>query len=197
MGQAFQAVVDTLASQDEAKRLSGAILLRRFFDSDTEQGERGTPYAKEAMNVIAALLRDTEAGNFQKLLADGLRYAPSLVGADLQHCNLQKAYLGSRTPADAKVDLSDVDFFEANLTSASLLRHACARNAVFYGATLHNTVFEECDLTAADFRDADLRGARFAKAVLIDARFDGAQNPPTEIAALLQERHTAHSDTIK
>lgn len=186
VGQAFESVVDAIASQEAAKRLSGAILLRRFFDAHTEQGERGTPYAEEAVAVIAALLRDTEAGNFQKLLADGLRYAPSLVGADLQHCNLQQAYLGSRSPQDPTVDLTGVDFFEADLSSASL-RHARAPGAVFYGAILRGTVFEGCDLTAGDFRQADLQGARFANAVLVNARFDGAKNLPAEIAALVDE----------
>lgn len=182
VGQAFETVVDALAAPEDAKRVSGAILLRRFFDSRTEQGERRAPYAQEAIAVIAALLRETDAGNFQKLLADGLGYAPSLAHADLQRCNLQNAYLGSR--GERRVDMSGADFFEADLTCASL-RGACAREAVFYGATLHSTVFEDCDLTAADFRHADLLGASFAGAVLADARFDDARNPPAEIVTLL------------
>src|SRR5205085_6403415 len=132
-------------------------------------------YAKEAVAVIAALLRETEAGNFQKLLADGLGYARSLTYADLQGCNLQNAYLGARP--DRAVDLTGADFFQSDLTSASL-RGAHAPNAVFYGATLHDTVFEGCDLTDADFREADLLGARFAGARLEGARFDGAKNLP-------------------
>ena len=62
----------------------------------TEQGGKGTPYAGEALNVITATLRNVETGSFQKLLADGLAYAPTLKGADLQKTNLQGAYLGAR-----------------------------------------------------------------------------------------------------
>jgi hypothetical protein len=46
--------------------------------------------------VIAALLRNTPTGELQKLLADGLAYASGLQGADLQECNLSRAYLGRR-----------------------------------------------------------------------------------------------------
>src|SRR4051794_28291393 len=95
-GQAFVSTVDALGSADEPKRLAGAILLRRFFDRSTEQGGKDAPYANEAVGVIAALLRGTETGTLQKILADGLAHAPSLLHADLQRCNLQKAYLGER-----------------------------------------------------------------------------------------------------
>jgi hypothetical protein len=149
------------------------------------------PYAKEAVAVIAALLRDTEAGNFQKLLADGLGYAPSLAHADLQRCNLQNAYLGVRPGRD--VDLSNADFFEADLTYASL-RGARGCGAVFYGATLRGTVLEGCDLTAADFRGADLKGARFENAVLANARFEGAKNVPLEISPSLQAGQVTQPD---
>lgn len=184
VGQAFANVIDSLGAQEEAKRVSGAILLRRFFDPRTEQGERHAPYAKEAVGVIAALLREADPGNFQKLLADGLSYAPSLTYADLQHCNLQNAYLGVR--GDRIVNLSGADFFEADLSHASL-RGARAREAVFYGATLHGTVFDDADLTAADFRGADLKGVRFGTAILADARFEGAENVPPHISAQLHD----------
>ena len=117
-GQTFLTTIDALASQDDAKRLAGAILLRRFFNRSTEQGERDMPYAREAVAVMAALLRGTQPGPLQKLLADGLAYAPSLRDADLQRCNLQNAYLGKRP--DREPDLSRADFFEADLAGASL-----------------------------------------------------------------------------
>jgi hypothetical protein len=183
-GQAFESTVDALASSDSARQLAGAILLRRFFDRATEQGSRDAPYAKEALSVIAAILRETPAGNVQKLLADGLAYAPSLRHADLQHCNLHDAYLGARD--DRSPDLSHADFFEADLTGASL-RGVTGHQTVFFRATMLNTVLEESDLTGADFRSADLTGARFAGATIAGARFAGAKNIPEEIAALLND----------
>jgi uncharacterized protein YjbI with pentapeptide repeats len=181
-GEAFASTVDALSSADDPKRLAGAILLRRFFDRSTEQGGKHTPYASEAVGVIAALLRGTETGTLQKILADGLAYAPSLLHADLQRCNLRNAYLGRRP--DRRPDLSHADFFEADLTGASL-RDAVACEAVFFRASMRDTVLRGADLTGADFRQADLQGARlegaildgadFAGAVLENARFGGAR----------------------
>jgi hypothetical protein len=99
VGQAFNSTVEGLSSEAEAKKLAAAILLRSFFDKETEQGAAGTPYEKEAVAVIAALLRNTQTGELQKLLADGLAYAANLQAADLQECNLSRAYLGQRARA--------------------------------------------------------------------------------------------------
>src|SRR3954447_16612346 len=180
VGQTFNETVSSLASDDEIKRLAAAILLRRFFDRRTERGAAGAPYQHEAIRVIAALLRATERGEFQKLLADGLAHAPTLCGVDLQRCNLAEAYLGERL--GRRVDLSEADLFGADLTNASLKR-AVAKKTVFYRATLSGTIFEGADCSGADFREADLAGARFAGTVLDGARFEGVQNPPPEIEA--------------
>jgi uncharacterized protein YjbI with pentapeptide repeats len=184
VGQSFSETVDALSSKDEIKQLAAAILLRRFFDRKTEQGTAGAPYQQEAIRVIAALLRATETSQFQKLLADGLAYAPSLKWADLQECNLSGAYLGDRP--DRHVDLSQADLYKANLTGASL-KGATAKEVVFYSATLAKTILENADLSSADFRDSDLAGARFDGAVLDGARFSGAKNVPPEILALLRD----------
>lgn len=179
----FQNVVNSLSSEIEVQRLGGAILLRRFFNPETELGEGGTPYAREAMNVIGAILRDTEAGNFQKLLADGLRFAPSLEQADLQRTNLQKAYLGSD---DQKtINLNRADFYRADLSGASL-KGASATNTVFYQARLHNTVFKNADLSNSNFFEADLLGANFMGARLDGASFLGARNIPRILSERLE-----------
>lgn len=187
VGEAFSEVVDALSSQDELKRLAGAILLRRFFDRHSELGSPRTPYEKEAVGVIAALLRKAEPGEFQKLLADGLAYAPSLHAADLQQCKLSGAYLGNRPGRE--IDLSAADLFGADLTGASL-KGAKAQKTVFYRATLKGTVFEDADLRGADFRDSDLAGAKFARARLAGARFKGATNVPSEISTLMGDDGT-------
>src|SRR5829696_9640903 len=129
VGDAFNSVVSSLGSDAEVERLAAAIRLRRFFNPRTELGIVDTPYASEALNVIAAVLRTQKTGSFQKLLADGLAYAPSLCRADLQRTNLQKAYLGVRNmggrkledvPDDERVDLRYADFYRADLAGASL-----------------------------------------------------------------------------
>lgn len=182
VGDSFRTTVDALSSDDPARQFAGAILLRRFFDRKTEQGGRTAPYAKEARDVIAALLRETSPGDFQKLLADGLLYAETLEHADLQGCHLEEAYLGKRP--DRMTNLSAADLFRADLTRASL-KGAVARSTVFYGAVLRDTVLVSCDLTEANFSEADLEGANFDRAIVSGARFDGAKHIPPEVAKLL------------
>ena len=190
--QAFEAVVKSLASNVEVERMAGAILLRRFFDWDTEIGIAGnTPYWKEAVDVTAAILRGQVRGNFQKLLADGLAFAPSLQQADLQRTNLQFAYLGARKKAgslsdEVTTDLSYADFYRADLSRASLKR-AKAHEAVFYQARMHNTILTGADLSKADFFEADLKGAKFDEADLSGAKFKCARNIPDAIANKLDE----------
>jgi len=175
----FLAVIESLSSEVEVKRLGGAILLRRFFDPETDLGHGDLPYAREAMNVIAAILRDLETGNFQKLLADGLRSAPTLEHADLQGTNLQKAYLGKKK---SKIpNLNYADFYRADLSGASL-REASVVRADFYQSRLHNTIFRGADLTAANFFEADLLGANFKGAILERASFFGARNIPSGLS---------------
>jgi hypothetical protein len=186
--QAFRTVLDSLSSEVEHQRLGGAILLRRFFDPKTELGEGGMPYAREAVDVIAALLRETETGNFQKLLADGLLYATSLESVDLQRTNLQNAYLGRKSNGVAP-NLKRADFFRADLSAASL-KGAYAPHAVFYQARLHNTILKDADLSGASFYEADLLGANFDGAKLHNATFIRARNMPEALNKQLAEDGT-------
>lgn len=184
VGAAFKDVVESLASDNATRQMAAAILMRRFFDHNSEQGAGRTPYANEAVAVIAGLLRESETGRIQKVLADGLRYAHSLSQADLQGCNLVRAYLGVREGDRKIVDLTNADLFEADLTGASL-RGATAPGAVFYRATLVNTVLADAVLTGADFREARLAGANFDGAELVGAQFSGASDIPAHIVPLL------------
>jgi uncharacterized protein YjbI with pentapeptide repeats len=171
--KSFDTVTTSLASENEVDRLAGAILLRRFFDPKSEVSTKDTPYATEAVNVIAAILRGQPTGNFQKLLADGLAFAPSLTGADLQRTNLNNAYLGARDLGAGdkrKVDLRKADFFRADLTEASL-KESDAQEAVFYQARLTNAVLREAKLRKANFVQADLYGANLNSANLAHADF--------------------------
>jgi uncharacterized protein YjbI with pentapeptide repeats len=189
--KAFRAVVDSLSSEVEGQRLGAAILLRRFFDKSTELGEGKTPYAREAINVIAALLRGTPTGNFQKLLADGLQYAESLEAVDLQRTNLQNAYLGRKGDEAPSPNLRRADFYRADLSAASF-KGADLSNAVFYQARLHNTIFKEANLAKASFFEADLLGANFAGATLAGAQFGGARNIPAGLRTLIADDGAYH-----
>ncbi len=164
--KSLETVVASLASTNEVDRLAGAILLRKFFDPTSEVSTKGTPYATDAVTVIAAILRGQPAGHFQKLLADGLAFAPSLEGADLQRTNLQNAYLSLH--GERRLDLRGADFFRADLAGASL-KGANASGAYFYQARMTDAVLKKADLTEADFREADLFGVIFDDATLTGA----------------------------
>lgn len=184
VGAAFRELVDALASENTTRQIAAAILMRRFFDSRSEQGSAHRAYATETIAVIASLLRKAETSHIQKVLGDGLRYAPSLAHADLQNCNLTEIYLGQRQDETKAVDLTHADLYEADLTDASL-KGVHAQKAVFYKATLVNTVLTDADLTDADFREANLAGARFGNARIDGARFAGATDIPAAITARL------------
>jgi Pentapeptide repeats (8 copies) len=201
VGQTFSSTIEGLASNTEAKQLAAAILLRRFFDATTEQGAVGAPYGREAIAVIAALLRETETGELQKLLADGLGYAPTLRRADLQRCNLANAYLGRRehvkhgpralqlvrrgggssrrnsnSATQVRGSLGDAmkDSEPVDLSEADLFG-ADLSGASLRGATALRTVFYRAVLRSTVLEEADLRNADFRDSELEGARFKAAR----------------------
>jgi uncharacterized protein YjbI with pentapeptide repeats len=213
VGTSFRETVDRIASDNYTVRMTGAVLLRRFFDEKTEQGAAGTPYVQEAVHVIAGLLRAEKSHSIRKALADGLHYANDLRGADLQNCHLEDAYIGTKAgegitaqssprerlkqlfgwrnandarPMKRRMDLSGADLFESDCTRASF-RDVIAVKTVFYRATLKGTVLVGADCQYADFREADLSGCKLAGAKIGYARFAGAQGVPGEVAELLDE----------
>jgi Pentapeptide repeats (8 copies) len=194
---AFNDVVAGLASDDTRQQFAAAVLLRRFFDRSSELGvrdlvgRRRSPYSGEALSVMAAVLRGLPSGDLQKLLADGLAYAPTLERADLQRTNLQGAYL---SPRRRKGTLQGADLYRADVSGGSL-KKARAGNAVFYQARLRDTVFRDADLRGANFFDADLTGANFAGARLRGASFALARGVPEELEPFLDsEREYASAE---
>jgi Pentapeptide repeats (8 copies) len=189
VGASFASTVEALASENDTTRMAGAVLLRRFFDRQTEQGTRGTPYVKEAIELIAGMLREELPPRIQKVLADGLRYAADLQRADLQHCNLQNAYLGWKSDDDRGVNLTEADLYESNCSRASF-KKACLHKTVFFRADLTKASMIDADCTEADLREANLAGANLTGANLAGAQiggadFAGARDIPPEVAELL------------
>jgi len=170
IGLAFNETIRGLSSPDIEVRMASAVLLRRFFDKETELGVGDTPFANDAINSISAVLRETRASKFQKVLADGLRFAPPgmLRQADFQGVNLTKASLGGTS-----LDFSGADFFQANLSGATL-RGVTAKDAVFVEAVLSGTSLKGAQLEGADFRRAMIDGVSFDGAKLAGAKFAGA-----------------------
>jgi hypothetical protein len=268
--KAFDDVVEALGSTNEIDRLAGAILLRRFFDPNSEVNppfrkplkaklalvlgwtsasrpslatdsprrdatgpavpapqaaasgtetaaatkspkweasdeipkdepidddtKKRTPYRRDAVDVIAAILKVQPSGNFQKLLADGLGYAPNLWRADLQRTNLRNVYLGSRGEKRI-LNMCGADFYRADLAGASL-KGAIARGAVFYQARLADAVLKNADLRGANFLEADLLGANFAGANLKRATFLRTRNIPAELKPYIKGKDWVGPDEL-
>lgn len=170
IGIAFRETVTSLSSEKIEVRMASAILLRRYFDRESELGIGGAPFAPITVNVISALLKTLQTSDFQKLLADGLRYAPPkcLRKGDFQRANLSKAFLSGK-----EIDMQNADFFQANLSGASFAE-ANLRNAQFFQAILSGTVFRNSKLEDANFKSATLEDIKFTGANLTGAKFNGA-----------------------
>lgn len=191
VGQSFKDVVEGLTSQDDLQRLASAILLRRFFDPTSEHATsafRGLhrttkpvtglddpriPYARAAVDVIAAALRREPPGTLQKVLADGLAYAPTLQAQDLQRANLRGCYIAGQ-------DLAGADLYRADLSFGSV-RGSNLTRAQLYEARLVGTVLKAAHLEGANFDFADLTGASFAGSHLRGATFRGARGIPPSV----------------
>lgn len=183
LASAFGDLVRGLSSGDLETKMASAILLRRFLDQKSEFGVGGAPFAEETVNVISAILKTLGVSEFQKTLADGLRFAPSkcLEKGDFQRVNLSNGYFGGDS---GKVSFRGGDFYQANLSGASF-KNATLTGAQFYEAKLAGTVFEgavmsKCNFSSAicrgtNFRNSDLRGANFSNAVLRNVDFSGAK----------------------
>ena len=168
ISDSFYKTVLGLSSDKMSEKIASAVLLRRFFDKNTEFGLGNTPFKKDSINVIAGLLRYESTSDFQKLLGDGLAYASSLEHADLQKTNLQNVFLSHKTNI---IDISGADFYGADLSKASLT-NTKAIGSVFYEARLNGSVFKNANLTNANFGSTDLTNVNFKGAILDGVSFE-------------------------
>jgi len=160
------ALLDTLSGDSPAKRSFAVAGLLSNINANTED-ER-----QETEMVIAALfarVRDPALSlGESKYIADELakffraRAANYKIAEfNVQQARLLKAYL-------AKLDATNADFFEADLSGSSL-RSANLTNVIFKDANLSGVVFAEANLGGADLRGANLKGALLADAKGLEA----------------------------
>lgn len=180
----FNATLDGLKSDSATKRITSAILLRRYIN-DLNIWRTTTPYKQDALNVISSLLRITPCGEFQKTLADSLSFTRSIHNQDFQYTNLQNALI--KVANNTRIDFSNVDFYMADLSYASINNAKC-RNTIFKCCNMRNTTFRGCNLNDCDFGGANLEGVRFLdNTTLYNANFKGAINIPLDIYSHLNE----------
>lgn len=181
----FNNIVVKLSSANMSEKISSAILLRRFFDNNSEFSiNNQTPFASSAIDVIAGLLRYEKTSDFQKILGDSIKYCKTIKNIDLQRTNLQNVYFSKDNGNE--IDISGTDFFGADLSNASL-RNIIAKECQFYEARLCSTVFKGADLQNSNFMYADLDGCNFNNTKLTGANFQFAINIPKEIEEHLDE----------
>lgn len=178
---------DLYREDNPTAQITSAILLRSYLKPKLFGFSKS--YAKDTLNLIAALLRHTPSGNLQKTLADSLSYVVEADGQDFQYANMR---LSSIKPAsqikytitkDAKylgerISLRSADFYKANISDSGLY-HIDAENAVFFSALLNNTTFHNCILRNANFKDADVHNLKFRMCDLEGAIFSGARRIET------------------
>ena len=180
----FNATLNGLKSESITERITSAILLRRYIN-DLNFRRKATPYKKDALNVISSLLRITPCGEFQKTLSDSLSFTRDIRYQDFQYTNLQNAII--KLSNNKCIDISNADFFMADLSYASLNNAVC-KNAIFNCCNMRKTTFRNCNLSQCDFRGANLEGVRFLeKTTLQNAKFSGAMNIPADMYAHLDE----------
>lgn len=172
-------IIANLSAQDNTTKLSAAIMLRRFLDTQTSID---FPYLKkETINVIASMLKILPTGIFQKTLADGLAYAGDLSVIDLQRTNLQDVYLGRKD--NTRIVMNDTDLYLSDLSYA-LIEHVDG-NAIFYRSILFCTQIKDCNFSGATFRESDLTNVCFKDVIIKDADFTDAVNIPEAIEKAL------------
>lgn len=193
IGKSFARLANGLGTGTQIERLSSAALLPKFFDSKSEFGMRGSPYADDAVKLVAAVLKTEPTGVVQKALADGLAEAPSLVGVDFQRANLRNCYWGRRE--GRAISAPKADFYRADLSAASL-RGADLHKSVFKSAQLVGTVLKEADLRDCNFDSANLRGASFDGALLAGASFVGARHIPRAVAESIGPKGVYTGDVV-
>lgn len=168
----FADITSSLASSNPAAQISAAILLRRYLSK-----EASPDYQKEAINMVASMLRTAPTGVLQKTLSDSLAYAKDLEYADLQKGNFQEAYIGTKNDT---ITLDYADFYMSDLSYA-LIDHVSAKKSYFVNSILLKANIKNSNFSNASFKNADLTNVIFDNVILHGADFNGASNVPTEI----------------
>ena len=94
-----------MSSTNETTQLAAAVVLRRFYDTETDVEK----FREETTRVIASLLKILKKGVYQKTLGDGFAFAGHLNYADLQRTNLQDLYLGVKNKNDDEQEKKEAE----------------------------------------------------------------------------------------
>lgn len=180
LSQEFQSCSKSLYSDNPIEQASAAILLRGYLKKRRVGLFFSVDYSREAKNLIVALLRTSIPTVLQKNLADGLSYANSLEGQDLQHVNMIGALIKPKSRIKYEItkeekykrqrlSMKNADMFHAVIQESSI-NNVDATEAVFLYAILCGTSFRNCILKNARFQNSNVSNVRFDK----DCQLEGA-----------------------
>jgi uncharacterized protein YjbI with pentapeptide repeats len=182
VGQAFETVVEALASDDEVKRMAAAIRLRRFFDPRAELATGGVGLwlrrltkadgetAEEDDDETAE--EDDPTGSAEPdraLMNEELPYAADAVDVIVAILRNQPPGNFQKLLADALTRAPKQLLVRADLQRANL------QNAYLGGIALPKADFFRADLSSASFKNGKAQGAQFYEARLARTRFTGAK----------------------
>lgn len=178
LSQEFQSCSKSLYSDNPIEQASAAILLRGFLKKRRVAWFFRIDYTREAKNLIVALLRTSIPTILQKNLADGLSYANSLKGQDLQHVNLIGALIKPKSRIryettklkiykSKRLSMKSADMFHAVIQDCSI-NNVNGKGAFFLYAILSGTSFRNCILKNAKFQNANVSHVRFDEDCILD-----------------------------
>lgn len=166
----YKDCVNSLYSENSIEQTSAAILLRDFINK--------WGYKSNTKNLIIALLRLPIPISLRKTLADGLSYAKSLKGQDMQWVIMFGALIkpesrikyescGKSKYKQSRISMELTDCFHANLQGCNIT-NVYARKTIFYCANLMGTSFRNSLFYDANFKCANLKGVTFDEDCVLD-----------------------------
>jgi hypothetical protein len=173
----YQGIVQELSSDSDLLRAAAAAKLGKFLQSFPAEWdltpERHAELRDLTKKVLSASLAIETDPKVLKTLTIAIALSdPSAELGDLHQVDLSGAR--ARDAYWARIDFTDADFYQADLTRPSL-RKAVLTRAQFRDTKLNDAVLANALCEEANFKSTDLRGADFSGAMLKKASFEGAK----------------------
>lgn len=193
----YQGIVQELSADSALLRAAAAAKLGKFLQSFPFEWDLTPERHAELRDLTKKVLAASLAIEKEPKVLKTLTIAISLSDLSLGHGDLRAVDLSGARAADAywaRIDFTDADFYQADLTGASLrkanLSRAQFRDTKLNDAVLANAFCEEANFKFTDLRGADLSGATLRRAnferakvfgVKLDDRTTFGENPDHEV----------------
>jgi uncharacterized protein YjbI with pentapeptide repeats len=173
----YQGIVQELSADSALLRAAAAAKLGKFLQSFPIEWDLTPERHAELRDLTKKVLAASLAIETEPKVLKTLTIAIALSDPSLEHGDLRAVDLSGARAADAywaRIDFTDADFYQADLTGASL-RKAILSRAQFRDTKLNDAVLANAFCEEANFKFTDLRGADLSGAILRKASFEGAK----------------------